>query len=549
LTWGAGHGFGLAASNQSFSREDSSGTSILESIPEQACGPSGGKPLSHPNPRKTLALICLLSLVDGMDIQLLPASFKALEVDLGLRPTNLALLAVCQGYAMCISGPFWASLADHGCSRKWLLVLGCAAWGFLTFLLAIVDSFQAMVILRTLNGCALGLLQPVIQSFLADLCQKSDLGLSFGLVDFCHTALGQTAALVSISFVADLEICGMAGWRFAFISVAFFSIGMAVPLALCIEEQSREWRPDGVGLLGEFRKFFQYMQNPSFLVLLSQGIFGTIPSSALAFTPMYFQYMGIGSMSGLLTSFKIVGSGIGSICGGYLGDRMCEWSPGHGRIFIAQSSVLFSIPAALSIFLFVPQQPELWPLYAGLLFSLGLLHWCSAGCNRPILMELVPPDSIASVVAWMNCIEHLSGFIFGPVGVAMLSELLFDYRPTQKSTQPMTAWEREVNTSALGSSLAICTTLPWTLCFILYGMLHVTYRPIADDDHIVQNGCTDSDSGDDAFLLRNQPTASGQAYRRRVDSRQATPHASPPAMHPSSSLPSFLIAKNDDDDT
>jgi len=425
--------------------------------------------------KKSMVLICFLSVIDGMDIQLLPASFKALESDLGLRPTHLALLAVCQGYAMCISGPFWGSVADSGFPRKWLLAAGSFMWGTLTLLLALVDSFHVMMLLRTLNGVALGLLTPVIQSFIAELSSKSEIGFNFGCIDFCHMAIGQALSLVTISFIAERTVFGMAGWRFAFIIVALMSIAMSVPIVLCLEEEPRQWRPEGVGLRSEFKKFLRYLKMPTFLVLVGQGIFGTIPSSAMAFTTMYFQYIGVGSLSGLVAAFKIIGTGIGSVLGGLIGDRLAIISPMHGRALTAQMSVALSIPIAASVFLLVPPREDLWPVHAGMLFLLGLVHWCSSSCNRPVLVELVAPDCIGSVVAWQNCIEHMSGFILGPVGVALLSELLFDYVPARLSVASMTTWEREVNAAALGQSLALCTALPWTLCFFLYGLMHVTY--------------------------------------------------------------------------
>jgi len=353
--------------------------------------------------RKNLALICFLAVIDGMDIQLLPASFKALESDLGLTPTNLALLAVCQGYAMCISGPFWGAVADSGFPRKWLLAMGSAMWGTLTLMLALCNSFHFMVVLRTLNGIALGLLIPVIQSLIAEISSKSEMGFSFGCIDFCHMAIGQAVALVVISSTAGETIWGLPGWRIAFIVVAGMSIIVSIPILVCIEEKPRPFRFEGFGVLTEARKFFGYMRTPTFLVLVSQGVFGTIPGSAMAFTNMYFQYIGVGgSLAGLITAFKIIGTGIGAVLGGLIGDILALRSPLHGRAMCAQASTLLSIPIAASVFLLVPPEPSMWTVHAGLLFLLGIVHWCSAGCNRPILVEMVEPDSIGSVVAWQR---------------------------------------------------------------------------------------------------------------------------------------------------
>jgi len=449
-------------------------SSSLQPIPE--LGSSAAASAPPVDNRKSLTLICLLAVIDGMDIQLLPASFKALEQDLGLRPTNLALLAVCQGYAMCISGPMWGSIADSGFPRKWLLALGSALWGTLTLLLAVTTDFQMMVVLRTLNGVALGLLTPVIQSFIAENSPPSEMGFNFGIIDFCHMAIGQTLALVAVSAAAGQQIMGFAGWRVAFAAVAVMSIVMAVPLVMCIDEQPRPWRPESISMTSELWKFLSFMRKPTFLALLAQGIFGTIPTAAMSFTTMYFAYIGVsGSLAGLVTSFKIIGTGIGAVLGGAIGDAMAVRSPLYGRTLTAQLSVLLSIPTGAAVFLLVPAVADLWPVHAGLFFLLGLVHWTSTACNRPMLVEIVESDSIGSVVAWQNCVEHMSGFVFGPLGVALMSELCFDYVPAKRSAAFMTDWEKAVNATALGQALAVCTSIPWALCFGFYAMLHFTY--------------------------------------------------------------------------
>merc|ERR1719401_1774977 len=83
----------------------------------------------------------------------------------------------------------------------------------------------------------------------------------------------------------------------------------------------------------------------------------------------------------------------------------------------------------------------------------------------------------------------MSGFILGPVGVALLSEFCFDYVPAKKNVTTMPEWERQVNAAALGQSLAVCTAIPWTLCFCLYALMHITYpaevtRDATTDDAI-----------------------------------------------------------------
>ena len=59
---------------------------------------------------------------------------------------------------------------------------------------------------------------------------------------------------------------------------------------------------------------------------------GTIPWSAFSFNTMFFQYC---NMSDLKAAYimvaLLIGSAAGGVLGGLLGDKLYDWSPGHGR--------------------------------------------------------------------------------------------------------------------------------------------------------------------------------------------------------------------------
>ncbi|CAE8635303.1 unnamed protein product [Polarella glacialis] len=140
-------------------------------------------------------LLCATCWTQGMDVQLLPASFRSVEADLNVSPMTLAALAFSQGLAVTCSGPMWANLADRGHPVKPIMVSGIVGWGVATMLLASASSISTMIALRVVNGICLGMLGSVMQSVVAGEVEQEKAGFVFGILDMV-LMLGQFTAIV-----------------------------------------------------------------------------------------------------------------------------------------------------------------------------------------------------------------------------------------------------------------------------------------------------------------------------------------------------------------
>lgn len=89
---------------------------------------------------RSVVVVNISSALDGCDDQLLPATFRALESDLGFHPSLLGYITLSQTLCLSLFCPFWGYMADRH-SRKWLLVFGTAAWGCITTALGLVSEF------------------------------------------------------------------------------------------------------------------------------------------------------------------------------------------------------------------------------------------------------------------------------------------------------------------------------------------------------------------------------------------------------------------------
>eukprot|EP00933_Yihiella_yeosuensis_P062769 TRINITY_DN65763_c0_g1_i1.p1 TRINITY_DN65763_c0_g1~~TRINITY_DN65763_c0_g1_i1.p1 ORF type:complete len:488 (+),score=80.24 TRINITY_DN65763_c0_g1_i1:158-1621(+) len=434
-------------------------------------------------------LLCATCLIEGMDIQLLPASFRAMEVDLQMTPVTLASLAMVQGVATAISGPIWANIVDAGYSRKGLLTTGVLGWSIATMSLATTSVYSSIIILRIVNGISFGMLSPVLQKTVAEITPEAKVGFAFGTLDMVIW-VGCLISLISATTLSQEIIFGVPGWRAAFIGVGLLSLILAGMIGRFYEDPPRCGPVRHVDLGLELRKFRRYLSIPTFCIILVQGMVGTIPRAAMTFMTLFFQYCGMTNFTAsLLAAMSLAGALFGSLLGGFIGDTLNAVSERHGRPATAQLSVLCAIPFVSTLFILIPQRPDMAGHYALVSFLLGLLSsWCSAGCNKPLFVKLVPPSSRASVMAWETCFEYASGQLIGPAAVGFLAEHFFGWNMQAEDMSLMSQEARAANATALGKSLFASTVFPWTLCFLLYSMLHFRdTTPITETDELLHN--------------------------------------------------------------
>lgn len=426
--------------------------------------------------RQHFWLLYLVCLVEGADLQLLPSTFRALEAEVGLSPSRLAVLGMCQALTQSMSAPFWGSLVDSGWSEKWLLVGGSMSWGILTLLLAGITDWYSMLVLRMLNGIALATLNPVSQVIIARGTKAVERGYYFGLCEFA-LCMGQLLCAVFATTISNDTVWGFDGWRVAFVIIALASLVLALLLSmLMLEGDPKECKT--LSLSGEMDMFWHCCSIRTFRIIVVQGCFGSIPWSALAFTIMFFQYVGVSDFEAavLFASF-LISLGLGNVLGGQIGDLLTLWSRFHGRPLTAQVSVFLGIPMVIWLFVFIPARASSIVLYGVSMCVFGLTaSWCKTGVNRPVLTEVVPESSQARILAWLVALEGSVAACLGASLAGLIAERAFGYEPHQGDLNNMPAESRARNTHALAQGMLWMCVVPWVFCFCTYGFLHFTYE-------------------------------------------------------------------------
>ena len=438
---------------------------------------------------RTLFVHWLAAAVDGADKRLLAALFRALEASFGFGPADLGMLMVGQNLALALSAPVWGQLADASRERIRLLAAGSALWGLWTALFAGATSFYQMLALRVLTGAALSAVTPISQSVVADIATAEQRGRQFGLIGASDN-LGSLLGGIFATTVGGTMVGALDGWRFVFLVLAAVSFVLAA-IAPCVATDPRADAPraaDGGarGLRGQlrsgWRKAAETFRVRTFLLIVSQGIFGSVPWNALSFSTMWLQYVGFSDASAsLVTGMAILGVCLGNILGGYLGDAAAARLPDTGRVRVAQTSVALGTLLQPVILYGLPWDPNWAPAYGFVFFLQGLVcSWCFAATNRPIFSELVPPASRASLLSWAVAVEGASASIFGAPVVGLLAEKVFGYTPRRGEVGALGEAVKARNAAALAHAMLYMTVVPWICCFLLYNLVVYTYGPDRD---------------------------------------------------------------------
>jgi len=298
--------------------------------------------------------------------------------------------------------------------------------------------------------------------------------------------LGQVCISLVVVPIASKTVLGMAGWRFMLAIVGTLSLFIIGAIEFSLHDPG-DWNPSHFGMRKEIKKLSVFLRNGTFRVIVLQGVFGTIPGAAQSFMIMYFQYSGISNqMCGVIMSLRLIGEGIGSALGGYVGDQAHKMAPKYGRVCIALWSVSLSVPFTIFIFRAVTPSAHLALFYAGIMFMQGIMTtWEVTGCINPVLVDVMPRRYLSSAFAWNVALVFASGNSIGPMLVGYMAQDMFHYESQTQSLRKMDPAVREHNADALGQAIFWSSLGPALLTALLFIPMLFTYpadKRLKDDD-------------------------------------------------------------------
>ncbi|MCL7022531.1 hypothetical protein MKW94_011687 [Papaver nudicaule] len=424
----------------------------------------------------TLVLVNLAGIMERADESLLPGVYKEVGEALHTDPTGLGSLTLFRSIVQTLCYPLAAYLAARH-NRTHVIALGAFLWAAATFLVGFSSTFFQVAVSRGLNGIGLAMVQPAIQSLVADSTEDHNRGVAFGWLQLTGNIGSLLGGMLSV-LLASTSFMGIAGWRISFHVVAIVSIivGILVRLyakdPLFVEKNRVNGDPGpGKSFSLELKAFLQEAKSvikiPSFQILIAQGVSGSFPWHAFAFVPMWLELIGFSHKeTAFLWSMHIVS----------VGDILSVHLPNSGRIILSQISAGSFIPLAWILMLGLPDDPSTAFKHGLVLFIIGLFtSWNAAATNNPIFAEIVPKKSRTSIYALDKSFEHILSS-FAPPIVGLLSQHVFGYKPAPRGSSQSVEVETDRNNAAsLAKALYTSIAIPMTLCVLTYSFLYCTY--------------------------------------------------------------------------
>jgi len=348
-----------------------------------------------------------------------------------------------------------------------------------TLALVFVSTMPPMWPIRIANGFFLAALRPISNGIVADLALTKEQGYYFGLMQGC-VSLGGSATGFLVGSQAestfDIPLFGpTSGWRIAFAVVSSIAIKASVfsflkmpdvPAAPLSEEEKQQ----GVCAMmkSEIKEMIRFMRYPSFVLMICQGIFGSIPFFVM-FSNMNLYVRLCGFEQWTLRWLALPGFfGIaGGFLGGLLSDRLTKMIGPRGRPLTAMMTVAFGMPLQYALWYGIPPGSyfnNIWAFVAILaLFNL-LASWAQSGCNFPVLSQIVTGKDRNKVMCWEMGLENTMANAISNLGVPYIIRWLgsedIDYQGTDLEAARV-----------LGTAQALIICIPNLICFAVYSGL------------------------------------------------------------------------------
>merc|ERR1711933_227968 len=274
----------------------------------------------------------------------------------------------------------------------------------------------------------------------------------------------------------DLPILGETrGLRIAYIIVSSFAI-VASLMALRVmpqvpppelTQEERQQSPLAVAAQ-EIKTMITFLKYPSFVLMIAQGIFGSIPWLVIGNINLYARLCGFE----MWTLFWLSAPGLFGVVGGFLGgivsDFLAKKMGLRGRPLTAMLTVAMGVPLQFVMWYAIAPGSSLntvWVFFViQALFNLTAC-WAQPGCNFPVLGQIVTGKDRNKVMCWEMAFENTMATIIGSNAVPLVIQAFGSDKITYDGQLDL----EQARTLGLSQTIVIC--IPWMICFAVYSLL------------------------------------------------------------------------------
>lgn len=417
------------------------------------------EPLAPPSPWRamrshlTLAIVCLLAILNFVDRMLLASAMPLIKAEFVLSDTALGILSGSFAIVYATAGLPVGWLADRY-SRRHIITGMAALWSVMTAACGVAGSFAALLAARL--GVALGEAgyMPAVYSSMSDMYPPARRNFIFSLI----------IAACSVGVIGGLALGGWLassyGWRNAFLYVGLAGLLLVLVVVPVIHEPARggqeESRTPAAGDDGAFsfgaglRRLLG--DRVIFWSLITTGFTGYC-NGVVQWLPSFFARshgMSLITIGLLFGSAFGVGLMVGQLLGGRLAERMAR-----RRLFAPLKLCIVSNLLMVPAFALIILSP-----HATLAIAATLVMSFCGGLGSPVLTAAIqnaaPPRLRGVAHALLTLALSVVGLGIGPLAVGMVSDAL----------APRLGAAAGLRWALLGSTgmFVIATVCAWAAC-------------------------------------------------------------------------------------
>ena len=364
---------------------------------------------------RALLILASLNLLDYLDRFLLASLGPLIKADLGLSNTAFGFLGTAFILVYFLTSPIFGYLGDRW-GRLRLMAGGAGVWSLATSLPFWVPSYPFLVAARGLVGVGEASFGTLAPAYLADILPMERRARALGLF---YLALPVGTAL---AYLIGGVIGSHWGWRPAFLLAGLPGLLMAGLIYRLSEVRSESPVTAAPPVaLAPLATYWQLFKVPTLRrVTLGYGMV-TFALGGLAFwMPHYLEVskgLSLSQANLLLFGSVTLAGGLGTLTGGFLGDRLLTYTLG-APLWVSGLGIVLALPlAALAIF---AHHPVFYiPGLAGAIFFLFL----NPGVLTAVVVSVAGPWRRAQAVALNIVVIHLVGDVPSPFLIGWASDL------------------------------------------------------------------------------------------------------------------------------
>jgi len=372
---------------------------------------------------RVLLILTSLNLLDYLDRYLIAAMGTLVKGELGLSDKAFGFLGTAFFLVYFLSSPLFGYLG-HRWGKIRLMAGGAVLWSLATSLTYWVASYPALVLARGAVGLGEASFGTIAPAYLADILPLGRRARALGIF---YVAIPVGSAL---AYLCGGVVGGLWGWRPAFLLAGLPGLALAaliylLPSSGSIKKEdlqtpsspkTEDRRPETV-----LSTALALWRLPTLKrVTLGYGMV-TFTLGGLAFwMPRYLEVVkGLSLTQANLLLFGAVAlaGGLGTLVGGYLGDRLLGRTLG-APLWVSGVGVAAALPlAALAIF-----SNNFYFYVAGLVGAIFLL-FLNPGVITAVVVSVAGPRRRAQAVALNIVVIHLVGDVPSPFLIGWASDL------------------------------------------------------------------------------------------------------------------------------